>query len=63
MSDLNSLDKVRAEELASRLRGVYSEVGKVIVGQRDMIEGKQADDHQRGMADHGEGHQAAQINL
>ncbi len=39
MSDLHSLDKVRAEELASRLRGVYAEVGKVIVGQRDMIEG------------------------
>ena len=39
MSDLHALDKVRAEELASRLRGVYSEVGKVIVGQRDMIEG------------------------
>jgi MoxR-like ATPase len=39
MSDLHALDKVRAEEMASRLRGVYSEVGKVIVGQRDMIEG------------------------
>jgi MoxR-like ATPase len=39
MSDLHSLDKVRAEEMAARLRGVYVEVGKVIVGQRDMIEG------------------------
>ena len=39
MSDLQALDKVRAEELAARLRGIHAEVGKVIVGQREMIEG------------------------
>jgi len=39
MSEYQSLDKVRAEELSQRLSGVLSEVGKVIVGQDDMMEG------------------------
>jgi MoxR-like ATPase len=39
MSDMQSLDKVRAEELSRRLGEVLSEAGKVIVGQRDMMEG------------------------
>ncbi len=39
MSEYQSLDKVYAEELSVRLGGVLSEVGKVIVGQREMMEG------------------------
>ncbi len=39
MSQYQSLDKVYAEELSVRLGGVLSEVGKVIVGQREMMEG------------------------
>jgi len=39
MSDYNSLDKLHAEELSRRLDAVLAEVGKVIVGQEDMMEG------------------------
>jgi len=39
MSEYQSLDKVYAEELSGRLSAVLSEAGKVIVGQRDMMEG------------------------
>jgi MoxR-like ATPase len=35
----NTLDKVQAEEIASRLDGVLREAGRVIVGQREMLEG------------------------
>jgi MoxR-like ATPase len=34
-----TLDKVQAEEMASRLGAVLDEAGKVIVGQTDMLEG------------------------
>ncbi|MHA1153464.1 MAG: AAA family ATPase [Alphaproteobacteria bacterium] len=39
MSEIQSLDKVRAEELSQRLGAVLTEAGKVIVGQDDMMEG------------------------
>jgi len=39
MSDYQSLDKNRAEELSRQLADVLDETGKVIVGQRDMMEG------------------------
>lgn len=39
MSEYQSLDKVYAEELSVRLGTALSEVGKVIVGQREMMEG------------------------
>ncbi|MCB1184511.1 AAA family ATPase [bacterium] len=39
MSDYQSLDKVRAEELSGRLAAVLAETGKVIVGQDAMMEG------------------------
>ena len=39
MSDYTSLDKNRAEEFSRQLAGVLEETGKVIVGQRDMMEG------------------------
>jgi MoxR-like ATPase len=39
MSEFQSLDKMRAEELSGRLRGVLAEAGKVIVGQDNMMEG------------------------
>jgi MoxR-like ATPase len=39
MSEYQSLDKVYAEELSGRLSAVFSEAGKVIVGQRAMMEG------------------------
>jgi len=39
MTDYQPLDKIRAEELAGRLAGVLAETEKVIVGQRDMMEG------------------------
>ncbi len=35
----STLDKVQAVQLAGRLRDVLAEAGKVIVGQRDMLEG------------------------
>jgi MoxR-like ATPase len=39
MSDHQSLDKLQAEEWSGRLAGVLAETGKVIVGQREMMEG------------------------
>ncbi len=39
MTEYRLLDKVQAEEMASRLAGVLAETGKVIVGQRHMMEG------------------------
>ncbi len=39
MSEYQSLDKIRAEELSRRLGAVLSEAGKVIVGQSEMMEG------------------------
>ncbi len=39
MTDKGSLDKARAEEVSGRLEQVIQEVGKVIVGQRSMLEG------------------------
>jgi MoxR-like ATPase len=39
MTDHQPLDKVRAEELSGRLEGILAETEKVIVGQRDMMEG------------------------
>jgi len=39
MSEYNTLDKMRAEELSGRLETVLQEAGKVIVGQREMMEG------------------------
>jgi MoxR-like ATPase len=39
MTDKQTLDKVQAEEMAQRLNLVLTEAGKVIVGQRDMMEG------------------------
>jgi len=39
MSQYESLDKVRAEELSQRLGAVLAEAGKVIVGQAEMMEG------------------------
>jgi len=39
MSEYQSLDKVYAEEMSVRLGAALSEVGKVIVGQREMMEG------------------------
>ncbi|MFT5232094.1 MAG: MoxR-like ATPase [Candidatus Krumholzibacteriia bacterium] len=39
MSEFQSLDKVQAEELSGRMNNVLSEVGKVIVGQDEMMEG------------------------
>ncbi len=39
MTEHTSLDKVRAEELSGRLEGVLAETEKVIVGQREMMEG------------------------
>jgi MoxR-like ATPase len=35
----NTLDQARAEEIAGQLTGVLDEVGQVVVGQRDMLEG------------------------
>ncbi len=35
----NTLDKVQAEEISGRLESVLAEAGRVIVGQRDMLEG------------------------
>jgi len=39
MSDFETLDKVKAEELSGRMNDVLDEVGKVIVGQEEMMEG------------------------
>ena len=39
MSEYQTLDKVRAEELSLRMGGVLTEAGKVIVGQQEMMEG------------------------
>ncbi len=39
MSEIQSLDKVRAEDISARMNGVLREVGKVIVGQDEMMEG------------------------
>ncbi len=39
MSQYESLDKVRAEELSQRMGAVLAEAGKVIVGQDEMMEG------------------------
>jgi MoxR-like ATPase len=39
MSEYQSLDKAYAEEMSARLGGTLSEVGKVIVGQQEMMEG------------------------
>ena len=39
MSDQQMLDKIQAEEWSGRLAGVLAETGKVIVGQREMMEG------------------------
>ena len=39
MTDKQTLDKVQAEEMAQRLNLVLTEAGKLIVGQRDMMEG------------------------
>ena len=39
MSDHQMLDKIQAEEWSGRLSGVMAETGKVIVGQREMMEG------------------------
>ena len=39
MTDNQSLDKVRAEEYSNRLGQVLTETEKVIVGQRQMMEG------------------------
>jgi MoxR-like ATPase len=39
MSEFQSLDKIHAEEMSGRLAGVLDEAGKVIVGQRQMMEG------------------------
>ncbi|MCP4574204.1 MAG: AAA domain-containing protein [bacterium] len=39
MTEFEALDKTRAEEWSGRLSGALAETGKVIVGQRDMMEG------------------------
>ncbi len=39
MTEYHLLDKVQAEEMASRLAGVLSETSKVIVGQHEMMKG------------------------
>ncbi len=39
MTDYEALDKTRAEEWSGRLSGALAETGKVIVGQREMMEG------------------------
>jgi MoxR-like ATPase len=39
MTDQQPLDKVRADEISARLEGILLETEKVIVGQRDMMEG------------------------
>ncbi len=39
MSDHETLDKIQAEEWSGRLAGVLAETAKVIVGQREMMEG------------------------
>ena len=39
MTENNPLDKVRADEISGRLGQVLTEAGKVIVGQRQMMEG------------------------
>ena len=39
MTEYRSLDKVQAEEMAGRMAEVLSEAGKVIVGQKGMMEG------------------------
>jgi len=39
MSDQETLDKIQAEEWSGRLAGVLAETAKVIVGQREMMEG------------------------
>ncbi len=39
MTEYQSLDKVQAEDFSRRLQDVLTETGKVIVGQREMMEG------------------------
>ena len=39
MTEQQPLDKVLAHELAGRLSGVLTETEKVIVGQKEMMEG------------------------
>lgn len=39
MTEHQPLDKVRAEEISGRLEGILQETEKVIVGQKDMMEG------------------------